>query len=85
MFKHVKTFINTKVVIGFANTFLEKINPMSTKFRIVLTWKVFFLFSWGKMQPIRTSSLLLKVITSIYCWYNMPCAKLGCKQSQNIN
>lgn len=48
MFKHVKTFINTKVVIGFANTFLEKINPRSTKFRIVLTWKVFFIFSWGK-------------------------------------
>lgn len=63
--KHAKTFINTKGIIGFANTFLKKISPVSIKFRTVLNWEVFFLFSWGKMQQIIISSLLLKIIASV--------------------
>lgn len=48
MFKHIKTFINTNVVIRFASAFLEKINLMSTKFKIALNWKDFSLFFMEK-------------------------------------
>lgn len=65
MFKHVKIYVSAKVIIAFAST-LKK-NTMSIKFRTFLNGKVFFHFFMGKMQPIRTFSLLLiKIIASIY-------------------